>query len=229
MVYNAESKDPTLIVGGGPAGASCAWKLASTGVQCCLIDKAVFPRDKVCGGVLSARAAEILTASGILSNKELNELTLKEHRTFSLWNRDELLRTYTSHHDPVRIISRKRFDSVLLDKAASAGAEIVTGDAVVSIESTSLTTSSGKGFSCSNIVGADGCNSLVRKFISGRRRKRTRMGLEYFIPLTDLNEKPEDIQIHFGYIPYGYIWVFPGSEKVNIGAGALGSRYHHPT
>lgn len=130
---------------------------------------------------------------------------------------------YTSHRDPVRIISRKQFDSVLLDKAASAGAEIVTGDAVVSIESMSLTTSSGKGFSCSNIVGADGCNSLVRKFISGRRRKRTCMGLEYFIPLTDLNEKPEDIQIHFGYIPYGYIWIFPGSEKVNIGAGALGS------
>ncbi|NOQ23486.1 MAG: geranylgeranyl reductase family protein [Candidatus Aegiribacteria sp.] len=216
-------QDLTLIVGGGPAGASCAWKLASAGIPCILIDKASFPRDKVCGGLLSARAAEILITSGILSEYELEDLTLKKHRTVSLWNRDELLRTYTSHRAPVRIVSRRQFDSVLLDKAASAGASVITGDAVVSIESMSLTTSSGKNYSCSNLVGADGCDSFVRRLISGRGSKGKGMGLEYFIPLTDLNEKPEDLQIHFGYIPYGYIWVFPDGEKVNIGAGAVGS------
>ncbi len=210
-------------MGGGPAGASCAWKLASFNIPCVLIDKASFPRDKVCGGALSTRAAEILITSGILSDNELEGLTLAEHRTMSLWNGDELLRTYTSQGSPVRIISRRQFDSVLLNKAASAGAEIVTEDTVVSVDSSSVITSSGKRLFCSNTIGADGCNSLVRKFISGRESKGTGIGLEYFIPLTDLNEKPEDLQIHFGYIPYGYIWVFPDSEKVTIGAGGVGS------
>ncbi|MCK4806752.1 MAG: geranylgeranyl reductase family protein [Candidatus Aegiribacteria sp.] len=223
MINNVPGKDPTLIVGGGPAGVSCAWKLATFSIPCILIDKASFPRDKVCGGALSERAAEILITSGILSNNELEDLTLKEHRTLSLWNRDELLRTYISQDAPVRIISRRKFDSVLLDKAASAGAFIVTGDTVVSVDSSSVTTSSGKNYPCSNLVGADGCNSLVRRFIAGKRSKGTGMGLEYLIPLTDLNEIPEGLQIHFGYIPYGYIWVFPDSEKVNIGAGAVGS------
>lgn len=223
MNKNVISKDPTLIVGGGPAGASCAWKLASAGFPCILIDKALFPRDKVCGGALSARAAEILITSGILSYHELEELTLSEHRTLSLWKKDELLRTYTSQGHPVRIISRRQFDSALLDMAASAGVEIVAGDAVVSVEQTSVKTSSGRMFSFSNLVGADGSTSLVRKFISGRGNKGTGMGLEYFIPLSDLNEKSVDIQIHFGYIPYGYIWVFPGVDMVNIGAGAVGS------
>ena len=223
MINNVKSKDPTLIVGGGPAGASCAWKLASAGIQCILIDKAVFPRDKVCGGTLSARTAEILTTSGILTASELEALTLAEHRAMSLWNREELLRTYTSQGTSVRIISRREFDNVLIDKAAAAGASIVTGEAVVSVDLSSVTTSAGKTLSYSNLVGADGCGSLVRKIMPGTRGRGTGMGLEYFIPLADLDEEPEEIQIHFGYFPYGYIWVIPDREKVNIGAGAVGS------
>ncbi len=223
MINNVKSKDPTLIVGGGPAGASCAWKLASAGIPCILIDKAVFPRDKVCGGALSTRAAEILTSSGILPVKELEALTLAEHRTMSLWYRDELLRTFTSQSTRVRIISRRKFDNTLLDKAVIAGASIITGEVVVAVDSSSVTTSTGKRFFFSNLIGADGYGSLVRKYISGRRGRGTGLGLEYFIPLSDLNDKPEDIQIHFGYFPYGYIWVIPDCEKVNIGAGAVGS------
>ena len=207
MINNVRTKDPTLIVGGGPAGTSCAWKLASAGIPCVLIDKASFPRDKVCGGALSARTAKILLTSGILSDEELETLTLAEHRTMSLWNRDELLRTCTSRNSSIRIVSRRQFDSVLFEKAAAAGASIIMGDSVVSVGSSSVTTSIGKTFSFSNLVGADGCSSLVRKALSSKRGKGTGMGLEYFIPLTDLNEKPEDIQIHFGYFPYGYIWV----------------------
>src|SRR5271166_2944493 len=39
-----------LIVGGGPAGSSCAWALRDSGLHVAILDKNVFPRDKVCGG-----------------------------------------------------------------------------------------------------------------------------------------------------------------------------------
>ena len=39
-----------LIVGGGPAGSSCAWRLRQSGLDVVVLDKQVFPRDKVCGG-----------------------------------------------------------------------------------------------------------------------------------------------------------------------------------
>ena len=39
-----------LIVGGGPAGSSCAWGLRNSGLDVAIIDKQRFPRDKVCGG-----------------------------------------------------------------------------------------------------------------------------------------------------------------------------------
>ena len=39
-----------LIVGGGPAGSSCAWRLRQAGLDVLVVDAAVFPRDKVCAG-----------------------------------------------------------------------------------------------------------------------------------------------------------------------------------
>ena len=39
-----------LIVGGGPAGSSCAWMLHRAGLDVVVLDRAVFPRDKVCAG-----------------------------------------------------------------------------------------------------------------------------------------------------------------------------------
>jgi len=39
-----------IIVGGGPAGAACAWKLIQAGVDCLVLDKKTFPRPKTCAG-----------------------------------------------------------------------------------------------------------------------------------------------------------------------------------
>jgi len=39
-----------LIVGAGPAGTSCAWELRDSGLKTMILDKHIFPRDKVCGG-----------------------------------------------------------------------------------------------------------------------------------------------------------------------------------
>ncbi len=48
------------IVGAGPGGAATALKLSHMGIPCVLIDKAVFPRDKICGDAISGKSATIL-------------------------------------------------------------------------------------------------------------------------------------------------------------------------
>lgn len=48
------------ILGAGPAGATAALFLAKEGVECVLVDKATFPRDKVCGDALSGKVVDIL-------------------------------------------------------------------------------------------------------------------------------------------------------------------------
>jgi flavin-dependent dehydrogenase len=49
-----------LIAGGGPAGSSCAWKLRGTGLDVVVMDKATFPRDKVCAGWITPQVVEDL-------------------------------------------------------------------------------------------------------------------------------------------------------------------------
>ena len=49
-----------LIVGGGPAGSTCAWALGELGIDALVADRARFPRDKVCGGWVTPQVIEEL-------------------------------------------------------------------------------------------------------------------------------------------------------------------------
>ena len=51
-----------LIVGGGPAGSSCAWKLRQAGLDVTVMDRAMFPRNKVCGGWITP---QVIVDAGI--------------------------------------------------------------------------------------------------------------------------------------------------------------------
>ncbi|HEY3119721.1 MAG TPA: FAD-dependent oxidoreductase, partial [Vicinamibacteria bacterium] len=49
-----------LVVGGGPAGSSCAWRLRRAGLDPLVLDQAAFPRDKPCAGWVTPAALEAL-------------------------------------------------------------------------------------------------------------------------------------------------------------------------
>ena len=49
-----------VVVGAGPAGSTCAYRLAAAGARTLLLDRAGFPRDKPCGGGLTYRAVRLL-------------------------------------------------------------------------------------------------------------------------------------------------------------------------
>jgi len=53
-----------IIVGGGPAGSTCAWKLNQNGIQTVLLDKKAFPRQKLCAGWITP---------GVLKNLQLKK------------------------------------------------------------------------------------------------------------------------------------------------------------
>ena len=54
-----------IVVGAGPAGAMAARELARTGISVLLVDRARFPRYKVCGGCLNPRALRLLRKAGL--------------------------------------------------------------------------------------------------------------------------------------------------------------------
>jgi geranylgeranyl reductase family protein len=61
------------IVGAGPAGATCAWYLARRGVKALVLDKHVFPRDKICGDAICSVAQDHLERMGVLQKIVAND------------------------------------------------------------------------------------------------------------------------------------------------------------
>jgi menaquinone-9 beta-reductase len=59
-----------IVVGAGPAGCSAAYFSTLQGLNVLLLDKARFPRDKVCGDSISPRSLKILERMGLLENTE---------------------------------------------------------------------------------------------------------------------------------------------------------------
>src|SRR5438552_10483255 len=49
-----------LIIGGGPAGSACAWKLRGSGLDVTILDKKPFPRDKICAGWITPAVVDEL-------------------------------------------------------------------------------------------------------------------------------------------------------------------------
>ncbi len=69
-------KTKVCIVGAGPGGAATALKLSYLGIECVLIDKAVFPRDKVCGDAISGKVTTLLKRLDPEMLKRFNELPI---------------------------------------------------------------------------------------------------------------------------------------------------------
>jgi flavin-dependent dehydrogenase len=114
-----------LVVGAGPAGALASRRAALDGMRVLLVDRQRFPRDKVCGGCLSARTVAALRAAGVggsitnLGGRRLNRLRLGG------WGRAARLRL-----PPGLALSRRSLDAALVDQAVEAGAEFLPGHCV---------------------------------------------------------------------------------------------------
>jgi flavin-dependent dehydrogenase len=146
-----------LIVGGGPAGSTCARELRRAGWDVIVADRAKFPRDKVCAGWLTPRVFELLE----LDPEEYRStgLTLQDIRGFrtGLMGSDPLETKYS------RVVSyairRCEFDDYLLRRS---GARV--------LESTSIHTLRYEGARASQTTKSHRRSSLVPEGISVRLR-----------------------------------------------------------
>ncbi|HZI49866.1 MAG TPA: FAD-dependent oxidoreductase, partial [Pyrinomonadaceae bacterium] len=57
-----------IVVGAGVAGAATAWFASRQGLRVALLDKAKFPRDKVCTSTVNPRSCSYLQELGVLED-----------------------------------------------------------------------------------------------------------------------------------------------------------------
>jgi geranylgeranyl reductase family protein len=202
------------IIGGGPAGASCAAFCAMAGRRTLLIERANFPREKVCGDCLNPTAWPILQRLGVEA-----EVRAAPHARLSRVDFIDLRGRTVSATLPTNekaeiSIRRSVFDQILLHRATSLGTEVREGETLLAIEagiSWKIRTDHGEE-SAQVLVAADGRNSTVARLCNLMFRKGPdRVALQTHIPL------PADFgaRIVLQLLPEGY------SGQAPVGDGLL--------
>jgi len=219
-----------LIVGAGPAGATAGYVLAREGLKVLILDKARFPRQKICGGLVTWKTLRVLEEIFGISPQTLRSQGILFHSTreYTLRNRRRLL--FAEHQrDPFYFVDRGRYDQFWLDKAIAAGADAVQGDRVTGVDPDAgmVHTRGGKTYRGKALIGADGVLSRVKasvmKHAAGGRRHYHGMAAAMVAHVPDR----EDMAVpglSFGYVPWGYAWSFPGPGYRNYGMLTLKTR-----
>lgn len=232
-----------IVVGAGPAGSASAIHLAHAGLSVLLLDKAQFPREKVCGDGLTPRAVKELSSLGIdvqaLEWKRNRGLRIHVGSTHYLMAWPEL----TGFPNFGMAIQRSVFDQYLVDVACKSGVEFVSQANVDSPirrkdRIAGVITRDGRRFEAPVVVAADG-NSARLPIAMGLHRDQSRpLGVAvrtYFnSPLSDADWLDSWLELWEGpprrsrLLP-GYGWSFPiGDGACNVGLGLPdANRYRH--
>lgn len=174
-----------IVVGGGPAGSSTAFFLARRGIDVLVLDRARFPRDKVCSEYLSPEASRVLEQMGALAQVEgsgaaqLAGMRVHAPNGATIHGEFAASHGFSGYRDRGLAVRRTILDEILLDRARTAGARVEEETRVVDL----LRDSSGRitGVATSGpggtreltsrlVIGADGLRSVVGRRLGLVRR-----------------------------------------------------------
>ncbi len=195
------------VIGAGPGGALAALLLARAGRSVVLMDRAAFPRHKVCGDCMNPSINRIWERLGLIDSYE----QLPAHQITSLTVFCEetaiLHHPFDSRTPGPRAVARQVLDSWLVAHAVAAGARFLPETIIESLdaETGSLRTNRGA-FTAERLIGADGRNSFVAKQagLSAPTQRCPRIAFQTTLEIgRDLAEDATD-GIHMRIFPEGY-------------------------
>lgn len=221
------------VVGGGPAGAAAAITLARAGRDVVVVDKARFPRDKICGDGLTTAALRLLDDLGLGPATVPSWFVVHDLVVRSPSGRELELSLPRGHGTYAAIARRVDLDAAVLDRARAAGADVHEGHAVtgtaVAADRVTLTVDGLDPVEARYVVAADGMWSPVRRQLGlslEGYRGEWHAFRQYF---TDVGPRAaRDLLVAFedDLLP-GYFWSFPLPDgRANVGFGIQrGARY----
>jgi menaquinone-9 beta-reductase len=216
-----------IVVGGGPAGASTAHALARAGVDVLIVDRAKFPRDKICAEYLSPEASRILSDMGVLDEIERSGPAHLAGMRVRAPNGQVADGAFASSHgfkgfrDHGIAIRRTILDEIVLRGAKAAGARVREGMRVTDVVKDDsgrvsgvavLHPDGGPGILRARyVIGADGLRSVIGRRLGLMETSRIwpkRIALVAHYKgvqrLSDMGEMHIDYGGYFGVVSVGH-------------------------
>ena len=213
-----------LIVGGGPAGSTCARTLTRAGMDVVIMDKSTFPRDKVCAGWITPQVVEEVD----LDVEDYRQGRILQPIDSFITGMGEQANASVSYGKVVSYgIRRCEFDHYLLERS---GARLRLGDAWKSMERQGDRWLVNGEISAALVIGAGGHFCPVARFLGAHLGKEERAisAQEIEFELSDsqaarcavTGERPE---LYFCDDLKGYGWCFRKGNFLNVGLGREGN------
>ena len=200
------------IVGGGPAGSSCAAFCARGGLRTLVLEREKFPREKVCGDCLNPSCWPVLQRLSLAQRvRALPHSKLDSVEFIAIGGRNVIVDLPTGD-DCELSVKRSLFDALLLKHARELGAHVreeTTVTALAHDENWKIETAGGENFSARILIGADGRNSTVARLCNLLPRPaRERVALQAHIAL------PQNFgrRVVLQFLPEGYSGQAPVNE-----------------
>ena len=233
----AEEAD-VIVVGAGPAGSATAFYLARAGLDVLMLDKATFPREKVCGDGLTPRAVKALAGMDVATDERDGWRPNKGLRIIGGGLRLELRWPELSNYPGYGLVrTRLGFDETLARTAEKAGVRLLEGvnvtgpvldDAGRIIGVTTRTNpDTERNYLARLVVAADGNSSRLSLAMGLRKRDDRPLGVAvrtyYASPRHDDDYLESWLELwdRDRLLP-GYGWIFGmGDGTSNVGLGLL--------
>jgi geranylgeranyl reductase family protein len=241
----ADVRADVIVVGAGPAGSSAAWWLARSGRDVVVLEKAVFPREKVCGDGLTPRGVKALEDMGIDTSPAAGWV---RHKGLRVHGGGRVIEVdwpqLSSWPDYSLVRPRSELDAMLAEHAQAAGARVHTDVTVTEplldeagrVIGVRAQVGPGKEpvtWRAPLVISAEGLSGRLAKSLGLVRREDRPLGVAVRRYVRTPRTSDDYLDISFDLSPDGptaasmpgYGWIFGmGDGTANVGFGLLDTR-----
>lgn len=201
-----------IILGAGPSGITAAYLLKKAGIDCLLIDRKLFPKDKCCGGMLTEKTVDLLYNLGFNLDESLIKNVI---RRINMKYYNEVIMSFPINR-PMYMVQRAELDYFLFKeyqkicgefKRVSKIAFGVAGENIVKLDD--------EDYKYEYIIGATGARGFV---YPGENSLQFLEGIALEGNATSVEDN-DTVDLEVLADASGYAWRFPKTSHENIGYG----------